>query len=195
VYVFAFLFCPVFSVSGQSFYGLYIVKVPYLERFLALELRLSKRRIKGVLSLKRNNIEKSEKIVGYVLLALGFVVVMIPVCLGVSIIFVGGSAIPKILEAPALSFGDASISVGDETIRLSFSETGINEVILRTFPAVNMCLFFVVSVILVSAGCVLMGKGVLLLKEMNLRLVSESSLGGQIEVDEQGEREGNVENA
>jgi hypothetical protein len=126
--------------------------------------------------------EKPEKIVGYVLLAVGFIVVIIPVCFGISVLLWGGSAIPKILETPTLN--DAEMSVGDQTVVLPISEADLNEVIERTFPAVNLGLFFAVAVVLVSAGSVLMGKGVSLIKEVKLKVVKELT-GEEAEVKEE----------
>lgn len=107
------------------------------------------------------------------LLLIGLVVLIIPVCFGFSIIFAGSSAIPKILDAPDVSLSDVEISVGDEVVVIPISDVDINEVIEKTFPAANLCLFFVVSVILVSAASVLMGKGVNLIKDVKLKVVSK----------------------
>ncbi|MGD9130595.1 MAG: hypothetical protein PVH73_03360 [Candidatus Bathyarchaeota archaeon] len=131
-------------------------------------------------------IEKPEKIVGYVLLAVGLVVVIIPVCFGVSVLLWGRSAIPKILETPVLSLSDTEIPVDNQTVVLPISEANINAVIERTFPAVNLCLFFVVAVVLISAGSVLMGKGVSLIKEAKLRVVREQT-GEETEAEEKKE--------
>jgi hypothetical protein len=131
-------------------------------------------------------LEKPEKIVGYVLLAVGLVVTIIPVCFGISILFSGSSAIPKILETPALSFNGAEIPVGDQTVVLPISEAEVNEVVERTFAAVNLGLFFVVAVILISAGSVIMGKGVSLIKEVKLKAVREGA-SEEIEVEKKKE--------
>ena len=160
--------------------------VPYIEKLLASELRLSKRRIRGALNVTPKIIEKPERIVGYVLLAVGLVVVIVPVCFGVSVLLWGRSAIPKILETPVLSLNDAEIPVDNQTVVLPISEANINEVIERAFPAVNLCLFFVVAVVLISAGSVLMGKGVGLIKEAKLRVVREQA-GEEAEVEEEKE--------
>jgi hypothetical protein len=132
--------------------------------------------------------EKPEKIVGYVLLAVGLVVVIIPVCFGVSVLLWGSSAIPKIVETPVISLNDAEIPVDNQTVVLPISEADVNEVIERTFPAVNLCLSFLVAVVLISAGSVLMGKGVGLIKEVKLRVVREQA--GE-EVEAEGEKEAN----
>jgi hypothetical protein len=128
--------------------------------------------------------EKPEKIVGYVLLVVGFVVVIIPTYLGISIIFSGSSVIPKILETPTVSFEDATIAIGNETVVLPISGADMNEIMERTFPTVNLALFLAISVILISAGGVIMGKGVGLIKEVKLRAVREH-VGGEVEVEEE----------
>ncbi len=116
--------------------------------------------------------EKPEKIVGYVLLTVGFIVVIIPTYFGISIIFTGASAIPKILETPVLS--NATTPMGNATIVLPISTADINEIIEKTFPTVNLGLFLALSVILISAGSVIMGKGVGLIKEIKLKAVREA---------------------
>jgi len=122
--------------------------------------------------MKSKILEKPEKIVGYVLLIVGFVVVIIPTYFGISIVFTGASAIPKILESPILS--NVTIPMGNETIVLPISTADINEIIEKTFPAVNLGLFLAISVILISAGSVIMGKGVGLIKEIKLKAVREA---------------------
>jgi len=121
--------------------------------------------------MKSKILEKPDKIVGYVLLIIGLVVVIIPTYFGISIIFTGGSAIPKILETPTLSLGNVTIPMGNETIVLPISTADINEMIEKSFPAINLGLFLAISVILISAGSVIMGKGVNLIKEIKLRAV------------------------
>jgi len=130
--------------------------------------------------------EKPEKIVGYVLLVVGLVVVIIPTYFGISIVFTGASAIPKILETPVLS--NATTPIGNATIVLPISTADINEIIEKSFPAVNLGLFIGLSVILISAGSVIMGKGVGLIKEIKLRAVRETvkEIGGEIKVEKEG---------
>lgn len=89
--------------------------------------------------MKPKILEKPEKIVGYVLLIIGLIVVIIPVYFGVSVIFAGGSAIPKILETPVLS--DATTPTNNATVLLPISTADINEMIEKTFPAINLGLF------------------------------------------------------
>ena len=133
--------------------------------------------------------EKPEKIVGYVLLVVGLVVVIIPTYFGFSIIFSGSSAIPKILETPILSLDDVTIPVGDESILLPISAADVNEIVESMFPAVNLGLFLAVAVILISAGGVIMGKGVGLIKEVKLRVVREvAGVEVEVEKEEKGEQ-------
>lgn len=136
--------------------------------------------------MKSKIIKKPEKIVGYVLLVVGLVVVIIPTYFGISIVFTGASAIPKILETPVLS--NATTPMGNATIVLPISTADINEIIEKSFPAVNLGLFIGLSVILISAGSVIMGKGVGLIKEIKLRAVRETvkEIGGEIKVEKEG---------
>lgn len=122
--------------------------------------------------MKSKILEKPEKIVGYALLIVGFIVVIIPTYFGISIVFTGASAIPKILETPILS--DAATPTNNATIVLPISTADINEIIEKTFPSVNLGLFLALAVILISAGSVIMGKGVGLIKEIKLRAVREA---------------------
>ena len=134
--------------------------------------------------MKSRIFEKPEKIVGYVLLVVGLIVVMIPTYFGISVVFRGASAIPKILETPVLS--NATTPTGNATALLPISGADINEIIEKSFPAVNLGLFLAISVILISAGSVIMGKGVGLVKEIKLRAVREAvkEVGEEIEVEE-----------
>jgi len=106
------------------------------------------------------------------LLIVGFIVVIIPTYFGISIIFTGASAIPKILETPVLS--NATTPMNNATVLLPISTADINEIIEKTFPTVNLGLFLALSVILISAGSVIMGKGVGLIKEIKLKAVREA---------------------
>jgi len=133
--------------------------------------------------MKSKILEKPEKIVGYVLLVVGLVVVMIPTYFGISIVFTGASAIPKILETPILS--NATTPTNNETVLLPISTADINEMIEKTFPAINLGLFLALSVILISAGSVIMGKGVSLVKEIKLRAVREAvkEIGEEVKIE------------
>jgi len=123
-----------------------------------------------------SKIEKPEKIVGYLLLVVGLAVVLIPTYIGISIIFTGNSAIPKILETPSIILDNVTIPMGNTTIviPIPISTAEINEIIEKTFSIVNLGLFLAISVVLVSAGGGIMGKGVSLIKEIRLRAVKAS---------------------
>jgi hypothetical protein len=108
------------------------------------------------------------KVVGYVLLVIGLIVVVIPPYFGISILLRGGSAIPKILETPVLS---GNTTTSNSTI---ISTSSLNQILQATFPAVNLVLLLVLSLILIYAGGVIMGKGVSLIKEIKLRTVREA---------------------
>jgi len=103
-------------------------------------------------------------------------VVIIPTYIGISIIFTGNSAIPKIIETPSISLDNVTIPMGNTTIviPIPISTAEINEIIEKTFSIVNLTLFLAISVILISAGGGIMGKGVSLIKEIRLRAVKES---------------------
>jgi len=75
--------------------------------------------------------------------------------------------------------------MGNETIVLPISTADINEMIEKSFPAVNLGLFLALSVILISAGSVIMGKGVSLIKEIKLRAVREAvkEIGEEVKVE------------
>ena len=117
------------------------------------------------------------KIVGYVLLVIGLVVAIIPPIFGISILFSGGSAIPKILETPVLS-NSTTIS------NINISTSNLNRIISAVFPAVNLVLLFVISLMLIYGGGVIMGKGVSLIKEIKLRAVRDTvkEVSGDIEI-------------
>jgi len=111
-----------------------------------------------------------------VLLVAGLAVVIIPIYIGISIIFKGASAIPIILEAPSISLDTITIPMGNTTIviPIPISTAELNEIIEKTFLTVNLGLFLPISAILISAGGGIMGKGVSLIKEIRLRVVKEA---------------------
>jgi len=139
-----------------------------------------------------SKIEKPEKIVGYLLLVFGLAVVIIPTYIGISIIFTGNSAIPKILETPSISLDNITIPMGNTTIviPIPISTAEINEIIEKTFSIVNLTLFLAISVVLISAGGGIMGKGVSLIKEIRLRAVKESvkEISEELRVEEEETR-------
>jgi hypothetical protein len=109
------------------------------------------------------------KIIGYVLLAIGLVIVIIPPCFGISVLIRGGSAIPKILETPVLT---SSPTISNTTL---ISTSDLNSIMKAVFPAVNLVLLFVLSLILIYAGSAIMGKGVSLIKEIKLSAVRSAA--------------------
>ena len=139
-----------------------------------------------------SKIEKPEKIVGYLLLVFGLAVVLIPTYIGISIIFTGNSAIPKILETPSISLDNITIPMGNTTIviPIPISTAEINEIIDKTFSIVNLTLFLAISVVLISAGGGIMGKGVSLIKEIRLRAVKASvkEISEELRVEEEETR-------
>jgi len=139
-----------------------------------------------------SKIEKPEKIVGYLLLVFGLAVVIIPTYIGISIIFTGNSAIPKILETPSIILDNITIPMGNTTIviPIPLSMAEINEIIDKTFSIVNLTLFLAISVVLISAGGGIMGKGVSLIKEIRLRAVKESvkEISEELRVEEEETR-------
>jgi len=121
------------------------------------------------------------KIVGYALLVIGLIVVIIPPVFGISILFGGASAIPKILNTPVLS--DTTTTSNNTVI----STSDLNQIITAIFPAVNVVLLLVLSLVLIYAGGVIMGKGVSLIKEIKLKAVRETvkEVSGEVEVEKE----------
>jgi predicted membrane protein len=111
---------------------------------------------------------ESHKIIGYVLLIVGLIVVIIAPIFAISILFNGASAIPKILETPVLS---NTTTTSNGTL---ISTSNLNQIIGAVFPAVNVVLLLLIALILIYAGGVIMGKGVSLIKEIKLRAVREA---------------------
>jgi hypothetical protein len=107
------------------------------------------------------------KIVGYVMLVIGLIVLILPPFFGIAILFKGGSAIPKILQTPVLS---NSTTTSNSTI---ISTANLNQLISATFPAVNLILLFIISLVLIYAGGVIMSRGVNLITETRLRPVRD----------------------
>lgn len=79
-----------------------------------------------------------------------------------------------------LLLSNATTPTNNMTTMFPLSKADINEMIEKTFPSVNLGLFIALSVILISAGSVIMGKGVSLIKEIKLTAVKEA--GEEIEV-------------
>ena len=96
--------------------------------------------------------EKAEKIVGYTLLAIGLILIIIPVLLSLLIIL-SGMQIPQLVLTPT---GEISESIKSMII---FS---------------NVCLIFFIYIIIVWAGSILTSRGVTMIKDVKLKLVGKS---------------------
>ncbi|MEM3694947.1 MAG: hypothetical protein QXJ11_03195 [Candidatus Bathyarchaeia archaeon] len=95
--------------------------------------------------------KKAEKIVGYVLLALGLVLIVIPAILAI-ITLISQSKIPQFIQTP--------VGAGD------FVEA------MAVFG--NALVFFFIFIIIVWAGSIITSRGVSMIKEVRLKLVSKS---------------------
>jgi len=95
--------------------------------------------------------KKAEKIVGYVLLALGLILIIIPVVLAI-ITFLNQSQIPQFIQIP----NEASDFVK----------------VMAVFT--NACVFFFLFIVIVWAGSIITSRGVAIIKETKLKLVSKS---------------------
>jgi protein-S-isoprenylcysteine O-methyltransferase Ste14 len=93
--------------------------------------------------------EKAEKISGYTLLAVGFILIIIAVVLAVLMLF-GVMQVPQLVQAPS---GETSDYVKSLAI---FS---------------NVCLIFFIYIIMVWAGSILSSRGVTMIKDVKLKLV------------------------
>jgi hypothetical protein len=101
-------------------------------------------------------IEKPEKLVGYVLLVIGIIIVLIPVLVGIQILL-GNMGIPQYVAKPFVNPNDSAAEVA--------------RVMAEAFPLLNVVPTFLLMVILVYAGSVLMGKGIGLVKEIEWKVV------------------------
>jgi hypothetical protein len=95
--------------------------------------------------------KKAEKIVGYVLLAFGLVLLIIPAFLAI-ITFTSQSKIPQFIQV--------SPGAGD------FIEA------MAVFS--NACVFFFLFVIIVWAGSIITSRGVSIIKDVKLKFISKS---------------------
>ena len=93
--------------------------------------------------------EKAEKISGYTLLAVGFILIIISVILAV-LMLLGAIQIPQLVQATS---GETSDYVKSLAI---FS---------------NVCLIFFIFIIMVWAGSILSSRGVTMIKDVKLKLV------------------------
>jgi len=95
--------------------------------------------------------EKTEKIVGYVLLVVGLIFVIIPALLGLSM-FLSGTQIPQFVPVP----------------------TGESDGFARAFVVFsNVCLLFFIFIIIVVVGAIISSRGLALIKEARLELIKE----------------------
>jgi hypothetical protein len=95
--------------------------------------------------------KKAEKIVGYVLLAFGLVLIVIPAILAI-ITFTSQSKIPQFIQVPA----------------------GASDFIEAMAVFSNACVFFFLFIIIVWAGSIITSRGVSIIKDVKLKLVSKS---------------------
>jgi hypothetical protein len=101
-------------------------------------------------------IQKPEKLTGYILLTIGFILILIPIILSMLIVL-GSLPIPQYVEKPIVSGTDPSAELA--------------RVMADAFPLFNVIPTFLLFVVIVYAGSVLMGKGVGLIKEINWKIV------------------------
>ncbi|MEM3623467.1 MAG: hypothetical protein QXR76_06850 [Candidatus Bathyarchaeia archaeon] len=94
---------------------------------------------------------KAEKIVGYVLLALGLILIIIPAILAI-ITFLNQTQIPQFVPTPE----------------------GASEFVNAMAVFSNVCVFFFIFIIIVWAGSIITSRGVAMIKETKLKLVSKS---------------------
>jgi hypothetical protein len=95
--------------------------------------------------------KKAEKVVGYVLLAFGLVLIVIPAILAI-ITFVSQSQIPQFVQIPA----------------------GASDYVKAMAIFSNVCVFFFIFIVIVWAGSIITSRGVAIIKETKLKLVSKS---------------------
>jgi hypothetical protein len=94
--------------------------------------------------------KKAEKIVGYVLLALGLILIIIPAALAI-ITFVSQSQIPQFVQIPE----------------------GASDFVKAMAIFSNVCVFFFIFIIIVWAGSIITTRGIAIIKETKLKLVSK----------------------
>lgn len=95
--------------------------------------------------------KKAEKIVGYVLLALGLVLIVIPAVLAV-VTLTSQLKIPQFIQTPA----------------------GAGDFVEAMVVFSNACVFFFIFIVIVWAGSIITSRGVSLIKDVRLKLVSKS---------------------
>ncbi|MEM3699901.1 MAG: hypothetical protein QXL57_03425 [Candidatus Bathyarchaeia archaeon] len=95
--------------------------------------------------------KKVEKIIGYVLLALGLILIVIPAILAL-ITFVSQSQIPQFVQIPE----------------------GANDFVKAIAVFSNVCVFFFIFIVIVWTGSIITSRGIAMIKETKLKLVSKS---------------------
>lgn len=101
-------------------------------------------------------ISKPEKLAGYILLIIGFILIFIPILISIQIVL-GNMEMPQYVQKP-------SVNGTDSTAELA-------TVIADAFPLLNVIPTFLLFVVIVYAGSVFMGKGVGLIKEIDWKIV------------------------
>lgn len=104
-------------------------------------------------------IQKPDRVMGYVLLTIGIILILIPVIMALLILL---SAIPLPIYVPT-----PTVSGADPATELA-------RVLADGFPLFNIIPTFLLMVVMVYAGSVLMGKGIGLIKEINWKVVQTS---------------------
>jgi hypothetical protein len=107
-------------------------------------------------------IQKPEKLTGYILLTVGFILILVPIVLSILIVL-GSMPIPMYVQKPTVSGTDPSAELA--------------RVMADAFPLLNVIPTFLLFVVIVYAGSVLMGKGVGLIKEINWKVVRTPRAG------------------
>jgi uncharacterized membrane protein len=95
--------------------------------------------------------QKAEKIVGYVLLSVGLVLIIFPACLAMWE-FLSQTRVPELVPTPA---------TGNE-FAVAFSSFS------------NVCLIFFIFAIMVWAGSIITSRGMALIKDVKLKFVKKS---------------------
>jgi uncharacterized membrane protein YdbT with pleckstrin-like domain len=96
--------------------------------------------------------EKTEKTTGYTLLAVGLMLVIVP-ALAAFAMFATGAQIPQLVPIPSTE-----------------SEGYVRAVAVFS----NVCLTFVIIIVVVWAGSIISSRGVTLIKDVKLKLVRKS---------------------
>ena len=101
-------------------------------------------------------ISKPEKLAGYILLIIGFILIFIPILISIQIVL-GNMQIPQYVQKPSVSGTDSNAELAT--------------VMADAFPLLNVIPTFLLFVVIVYAGSVFMGKGVGLIKEIDWKVV------------------------